>query len=66
MIARIGLVLLFFLVLALDWAALDDLTTDRTGTNFTLEWAMLAISVPLLLGLLWAAWREWRASRRPG
>ncbi|MHB1134800.1 MAG: hypothetical protein ACYC4L_20705 [Chloroflexota bacterium] len=66
MIVRIALVLLFFLVLALDWAALDDITTNRATTDFTLEWLWLAVSLPLLVGLIWAAWREWRQSRRQG
>jgi hypothetical protein len=57
---RVLLVLLFLGLLALDWAALDDITTDRSASSFTLEYAMLAVSLPLLLALAWLFWRDWR------
>lgn len=38
-------------VLALDWLALDDITTGRQPT-FTAEWAFLLVSVPLLWALV--------------
>ncbi|MCL5109697.1 MAG: hypothetical protein M1401_12670 [Chloroflexi bacterium] len=60
MISRILLVLLFLALLALDWAALDDITTDKTATSFTLEYTVLALSVPILTALAWGIWRDWR------
>lgn len=35
-------------VLALDWAALDDITTSYQP-NYNLEYAILLLSVPLLV-----------------
>ena len=38
-------------ILALDWAALDDITTGHQP-DFVLEWTFLALSVPLLWMLI--------------
>ncbi|KKU43322.1 MAG: hypothetical protein UX59_C0022G0008 [Microgenomates group bacterium GW2011_GWA1_46_7] len=37
-----------FVILALDWAALDDITTGREP-DFTAEYAILITSLPALL-----------------
>jgi hypothetical protein len=38
-------------VLALDWAALDDITTGHQP-HFVIEYLMLLISIPVILHLL--------------
>ena len=38
-------------ILALDWAALDDITTGQEA-SFVLEWWFVALSLPLLWALL--------------
>jgi len=47
---------LAILIAALDWAALDDITTGREP-SFWMEWTFLALSAPLLLAL-------WHMARR--
>ena len=47
---------LTILVAALDWAALDDITTGHEP-SFWMEWSFLALSAPLLFIL-------WRTARR--
>ena len=44
------LVAMVLAILALDWAALDDITTG-TEPDVRLEWAFVIVSVPLLAGL---------------
>lgn len=56
-------VLAVLAVLALDYAALDDITTGREP-GFVLEGVFLAVSVPLLALLGRTIRRDWR--RRPG
>ncbi|MBI4539917.1 MAG: hypothetical protein HY704_10465 [Gemmatimonadetes bacterium] len=46
------------LVLLLDWAALDDITTGNEP-GYALEYLMVVVSLPLL-GLLWWLW--WRSA----
>jgi hypothetical protein len=47
---------LAIVVAALDWAALDDITTGHEP-SFWMEWTFLALSAPLLFVL-------WRTARR--
>ena len=48
---------LAILIAALDFAALDDITTGHEPSLW-MEWTFVALSVPLLFVL-------WRATRRP-
>jgi hypothetical protein len=55
---RLALIILFVLA-ALDYAALDDITTGFEP-NFAAEWVMLVLSVPVG----WLALRRLRHSNR--
>lgn len=48
---RIVIGLTICVVLALDWLALDDITTGREP-SFVLEWTFLFISLPVLWALV--------------
>jgi hypothetical protein len=52
-VALLGIVAL----LALDWAALDDITTGREP-GFLAEWSFLVLSLPVLLVLARFAFRR--------
>jgi len=52
---RPGLIGALLGMLALDWAALDDLTTDVGGSGF-LEGLVLVVSVPVIAIILRNLW----------
>lgn len=54
---KLLLILFGLSVLALDFAALDDLTTSNQP-NYTSEYLMLFISIPLLLFLGFSLWKK--------
>jgi len=45
---KVLFVTLILITLALDWAALDDITTGREP-DFTAEYIILVVSVPILI-----------------
>ena len=51
-LALIGIASVILALLLLDVAALDDITTGNQP-NFYAEYAMLGISAPLLVALVW-------------
>lgn len=44
---RILLIVIIIATFLLDYAALDDITTDKVATTFYLEYATLIVSVPI-------------------
>ena len=58
---RIGIAVAILALLLLDFAALDDITTG-TQPHFYLEYATLAISLPLLGACRWGLSRLRSAS----
>jgi hypothetical protein len=52
---RPGLIGALLGMLALDWAALDDLTTDATSSGF-LEGLILVVSIPVITVLVRNIW----------
>ena len=52
-----------FVILALDWLALDDITTGHQP-NFYAEWTFLLLSLPALWALCVVA-RKRRAQQHP-
>ena len=58
-IVRLLLTLAILAILAVDYAALDDITTG-TETSFAAEWTWLVLSTPFLCLLGWALFRHRR------
>lgn len=46
-VKRTLLIALIIATFLLDYAALDDITTDKVATTFYLEYATLVVSVPI-------------------
>ncbi len=52
---RPGLIVALLGMFALDWAALDDLTTDA-GSSWLLEGLILVVSIPVITVLVRNIW----------
>ena len=61
--ARLGLIAAILALLLLDFAALDDITTGNEP-DVSLEYAMLAVSVPLFAACVWGLSRLKARQRR--